>query len=75
MTDIVDVVQTLHGISYEVCSTNIATSFHTWIIYSSFEDTHGYTPAGCCLCCYVMRIYEIRLYPYYSYMIKRVFHS
>ena len=50
--------QKLQGLSYEVCSTNIATAFRTWIIYSNFWDMRHYTPATSC---YVRRIYEIRL--------------
>ena len=50
--------QNLQGLSYEVCSTNIATIFPTWITYSSFWDMRHYTPAAYC---YVTRFHEIRL--------------
>ena len=57
--DKVDVAQNLQGLSYEVCSTAIATIFRTQIIYSSFSTMRHYTPATYC---YVMKIYEIHLY-------------
>ena len=51
--------QNLQGLSYEVCSTStIATIFRNWIIFSNFQDMRRYTPAACC---YITRIYEIRL--------------
>ena len=55
----VDVAQNLQGLSYEVCSASIATILHTRIIYSNFWDMRHYTPTACC---YVTRIYKIRLY-------------
>ena len=54
-----DVAQNLQGLSYEVCSINIATIFRTQIIYSGYWDMRHYIPAACC---YVTRIYEIRLW-------------
>ena len=51
--------QNLQGLSYEVCSPTIATIIRTWNIYSNFWDMRHCTPAACC---YVTRIYEIRLY-------------
>ena len=50
--------QNLQGLSYEVCSTNIGTNFHTGTTYSSFWDMRHYTPVACC---YVTRIHEIRV--------------
>ena len=63
MKDRVDVGQNLQGLSYEVSSTNIARIFRDQIIYSSFRDMRHYTPGACC---YVTRIYEIRLYKYWG---------
>ena len=55
----VDVAQNLQDLSYEVCSANIGTNFRTRITCSSFWDMRHCTPAACC---YVTRIYEIRVY-------------
>ena len=56
--NIVDVAQNLQGLSYRVCSTNIATIFRTRISYSSFWEMLQYTPTAFC---YVDEDYEIRL--------------
>ena len=47
--------QNLKGLSFEVCSTNIAKIYRTRIIYPFL----GYAPA---VCCYATRTYEIHLY-------------
>ena len=64
-----NVAQNLQGLSYEVCSANIDTIFRTEIIYSSFWDKRHYTPAGCC---YITRIYEIRLYIVYGHFMVSI---
>ena len=51
--------QNQQGLSYEVCSTDIAKIFITHIINSSFWDMRHHTPAACC---HVTRSCEIRLY-------------
>ena len=62
MKNSVDVAQNLRGLSYEVCSTNVATIFRIRIIYSSFGDMRHYTPAAFC---YATRTYENSLYSFY----------
>ena len=54
-----DAAQNLQGLSYEVCSTPIATIFRTQIIHYSFWDMCYHTPI---VCCCVTKIYEIGLY-------------
>ena len=51
--------QNMQGLTYEVCSTDIATTFRTQIIYHGFLDMRLHAKGACC---YVTRIYEIRLY-------------
>ena len=56
-----DVAQTLQGLSYKVCFTNIANIFHTGIICSSVCDMRHYTSETCFYATGTCEI--IRLYP------------